>query len=127
LQPEVFAICHDMTWSLFTTPLSSLRASKLMEQFLWKLHSMWTWGRLADIGNRKLPSILGLSDILQWLAPRHQVLQDHFKTTFHSFQTFFHAKDHYTKSVADQLSEDSLLDDLLQKLEELDRSMRGTS
>jgi hypothetical protein len=89
---------------------------------------MWTGGLLQAIGDNKISSILGPSEILQWLAPPLQVLKPHLESTFEFLETLIRNRRRYTKSADEQLSEDSqLLDGLLLQLKHLAESVEGAS
>jgi hypothetical protein len=83
---------------------------------------MWTSGSLAAIGNTKILSIVGPSDMLQYPAPRHRSLESFFTNYFAEYvvPNLMKRVNAYTKSAADQQAEDStLLEGQLQNLEEL--------
>jgi len=84
------------------------------------LHRLWTQGSLDGLGNKKEKTILGPTEILENLAPRHTVLEPHLSMTFRALREFVEAKDRYTKTAAQQQLEDfEILDGLLQELARL--------
>jgi hypothetical protein len=87
---------------------------------------MWHIGSPAEIGFRKVSSVLGGGGVFQWIQPRHQVLRNHFKSILRYLRDFIEDGD-YTKSAAAQLSEDSeIFDRILRELEALAESLRDS-